>query len=122
MFGTPWPALVSVLGAAILGAVGPFLFKAGATRSASPLGFVLSPWIIAGLLCYLLVLGLFSYAFRRGGDVAVLYPLYATTFVWAAVLAIWLEGNPLRPGDVAGVILLLAGVYLMARGRPNPGV
>lgn len=51
----------------------------------------------------------------------VLYPVYASTFVWAAVMGIWIEGNPIRPVHVAGMILLIGGMWLMGLGNASPG-
>ena len=39
------------------------------------------------VITYLLVIVLFTYAFSIGGTVRVLYPLYASTFIWAALIA-----------------------------------
>jgi drug/metabolite transporter (DMT)-like permease len=115
---TPIVSILCVLGASLLGAVGPYLFKAGADRAgAGAFGAFASPWVWAGMACYLLVMSLFTYAFRRGGTVTVLYPLYATTFVWAAVLGALLVGQPIRPVHVLGMVLLLAGVGCLTVGN-----
>ncbi len=56
---------------------------------------------------------LFVAAFKRGGSMAVLYPVYASTFIWAALIA-WLAfDHPIRPVHVAGMALLVCGMYLM---------
>jgi drug/metabolite transporter (DMT)-like permease len=115
----PWVSIVSVLGASVLGAVGPHLFKAGADRARSGvLALFASPWVWAGMACYVLVMLLFTFAFRRGGTVAVLYPLYATTFVWAALIGVWLGGPPIRAVNVLGMVLLVAGVACLAAPGP----
>lgn len=44
------------------------------------------------------------------------YPVYATTFIWAALFALLAYGNPIRPVHVGGMALILAGMFLM--GRP----
>jgi multidrug transporter EmrE-like cation transporter len=58
---------------------------------------------------------LFVAAFKRGGSLSVLYPLYASTFIWAALIGLWAYGVPIKPINVAGMILLVAGMYLMGR-------
>ncbi len=55
----------------------------------------------------------FTYAFRLGGTVRVLYPIYATMFIWAAIIAWLLHGDPIRPVHVLGMGLLLTGIVLM---------
>ena len=102
--------------AALLGAAGQFLYKAGAERAAggwTTYLFNLRLW--AGVVCYLLVMGLFVAAFKRGGALTVLYPVYASTFIWAAMIAWWADGIPIRPVNVAGMILLVGGMFLMGK-------
>lgn len=113
---TPAVSVLYFLLASLLGAAGQFLYKAGAERAGgSLLSYVLNGRILAGVACYAAVMVLFVAAFKRGGSLTVLYPVYATTFIWAALLALALHGTPVRPANVAGMILLVAGMYLMGR-------
>ena len=69
------------------------------------------------MVCYILVMVLFVAAFKRGGAMSVLYPVYASTFVWAIAIA-WLAFNePIRIPNLAGIVLLIAGMYLMGVGK-----
>jgi len=118
MNGTPLIAIVGVLVASLLGAAGQFLFKLASSRGGgAALGFLGTPWAFLGLACYVAVMLLFSLAFRRGGSVTVLYPVYASTFIWAAVMAWLLYGQPIRPIHVAGMLLLVAGMICMSWGN-----
>jgi multidrug transporter EmrE-like cation transporter len=102
--------------AALVGAVGQFLYKAGAEQTTSAWQSYLLNWRLwLGVVSYIAVMVLFIAAFKRGGALAVLYPLYASTFIWAAVIGLWAYGAPIRPVNVAGMILLVAGMYLMGR-------
>jgi multidrug transporter EmrE-like cation transporter len=102
--------------AAVFGAVGQFLYKSGAERAAGGvLGYLLNVRILLGVACYVAVMGLFVAAFRRGGELQVLYPVYASTFVVAAVLAWAVYGTPIKAANVAGMLLLILGMYLMGR-------
>jgi len=58
---------------------------------------------------------LFVAAFRRGGKLTVLYPIHASTFVWAAFIALYADGTPIRPLNVLGMTLLVLGMFLMGR-------
>jgi multidrug transporter EmrE-like cation transporter len=118
MLNTPPSSIACVVVAAALGAVGQYLFKTGASRATG--GFVsllLTPWVLAAMACYLAVMGFFSYAFRQGGTVTVLYPIYATTFIWAAVIGLVLYQQPIRLIHVVGMALLVAGMYCMGVGN-----
>lgn len=113
---TPPLSVVLFVVAALLGAVGQFLYKSGAERAGGTItGYVLNSRILAGAVCYVLVMVLFVAAFRIGGRLTVLYPVYASTFVWAAFIALAAYGTPIRPANVAGMALLVAGMYLMGR-------
>ena len=72
------------------------------------------------MLCYVLVMFLFTYGFRRGGTVAVLYPVYATTFIWAAVMGRVFHAQPIRPVHLLGMALLVAGIACMGSGNASP--
>ena len=115
MFKTPMVSIVCVLIASVLGAAGQFLFKAASSPAkGGALSVLKSPWAIAGMLCYVTVMLLFTHAFRRGGTVTVLYPIYASTFIWAALMALALYGDPIRPIHVVGMALLVLGMFLMS--------
>ncbi len=102
--------------AAALGAVGQHLYKSGAEAAAGGLwSFVANPRILLGVVCYVAVMVLFVAAFRRGGALMVLYPVYASTFVFAALIAHFAHGEVIRPVNVAGMAVLVLGMYLMGR-------
>lgn len=114
MLKTPFFALLSVLTAAILGAIGQFLFQYGSkSTKEGVLSFLTHPTILMGMTCYLAVMFFFTYAFKLGGTVRVLYPIYASTFIWAAFMAWGLDHDPVKPIHIAGMILLVIGIFLM---------
>jgi drug/metabolite transporter (DMT)-like permease len=45
----------------------------------------------------------------------VLYPVYATTFIWAALISAAAFGTPIKPVNVLGMALLIGGMYCMGR-------
>jgi uncharacterized membrane protein len=102
--------------ASLLGAVGQFLYKSGATPERGGISGYLMNWrILCGVACYVAVMVLFVAAFRRGGQLHVLYPVYATTFIWAAFISLLAYGVPIKPVNVAGMALLVSGMYLMGK-------
>lgn len=112
----PHLAIASVLAAAVLGAVGQFLIEYGARHGkGGVIGILTNPYILAGMSGYLLVMMLFTFAFRTGGTVRVLYPLYASTFIWAALIAWVAYHQPVLPVHAIGMILLITGMICMSR-------
>jgi multidrug transporter EmrE-like cation transporter len=113
---TPAISIVFFLTAALLGALGQYLYQSGA-QSAGPaiVSYLTSMRLIGGVACYVAVMLLFVAAFKKGGELTVLYPIYATTFIWAAILALLVYGTPIKSINVAGMALLIGGMYLMGK-------
>ena len=113
---TPLISIVFFVLAALFGAVGQFLYKSGAERAGSSIaGYLLNTRLLGGVVCYIAVMVLFVAAFKKGGALTTLYPIYASTFIFAALIALWAYGTPIKPVNVGGMILLVAGMYLMGR-------
>ena len=111
---TPFISIVFFLIASLLGALGQYLYKTGADRADGTLAnYLKNPRLIGGVFCYIAVMVLFVAAFKKGGSLTVLYPVYATTFIWAAILAWMTFGTPIKPINIAGMALLVSGMYLM---------
>jgi hypothetical protein len=114
-----WTSVALFLVASFLGAAGQFLYKAGTERAVTAGGrlihFVANGWIVTGIVCYVLVMACFVAGFRAGGSPAVLYPVYATTFIWAALIGRIAHGVAITPLHVAGMAMIIAGVALMGR-------
>lgn len=113
---TPIGSIACFVIAALLGAVGQYLYKSGADQAdGGVLSYLLNVRLLGGVACYVAVMGLFVAAFKQGGQLSVLYPTYATTFIFAAFLAYWAYGTPIKPINVAGMACLVLGMYLMGK-------
>ncbi|MEZ6061685.1 MAG: hypothetical protein R3C19_15160 [Planctomycetaceae bacterium] len=113
---TPAVSVVLFAIAALLGAIGQYLYKSGAeSAQGSVMSYVVNPRLAGGVICYVAVMVLFVAAFRKGGSLTVLYPIYASTFIWAALVAWRAYGTPIRMVNVAGMLLMIAGMYLMGK-------
>jgi multidrug transporter EmrE-like cation transporter len=113
---TPASSIVFFLLASVLGAVGQFLYKSGADRTdPSIYSYLLNIRLLGGVACYIAVMVLFVAAFKRGGSLTVLYPIYATTFIWAALIARVAYDVPIKPANIVGMGLLVLGMYLMGK-------
>jgi multidrug transporter EmrE-like cation transporter len=60
-------------------------------------------------------MALFVAAFKPGGALTVLYPVYASTFIFAALISWRAYGTPIRGINVVGMLLLVADMYLLGR-------
>jgi len=111
------PILLNLV-AAVFGALGQWLYKIGASHLKEiP---IYKNWqIFVGMLLFCVVMVLFVAAFRLGGRLSVTYPVYATTFVWGMLIAIFLDKEPWAMAQIIGVLLILVGVSLIAAFYPR---
>lgn len=113
---TPLLSILMFLVASLLGALGQYLYKSGAERvNGTLLAYITSPRLLGGVVCYIGVMILFLAAFRKGGSLTVLYPIYATTFIWAALISLAAYATPIRGINVLGMAFLVLGMYLMGK-------
>jgi multidrug transporter EmrE-like cation transporter len=119
------PQLALVLSGVLLNAIAQLLLKAGAgslagveLRPANALliagRLVVSVPIIAGLACYALSVVLWILALVRV-EVSVAYPMLSLGYVVNALAAWWLFGENLSGARLAGIGVILVGVWLVAR-------
>ena len=113
---TPIGSIVMFVAAALLGAVGQYLYKAGADATNEKwTSYLLNPRLLLGVVCYIAVMVLFVGAFKKGGSLTVLYPIYASTFIWAALIARVAHKIPITPMNMLGMGLLVVGMYCMGK-------
>ncbi len=76
---------------------------------------VLTQWpVLAGLTLYVVSVGVWIVGLSRV-DVSIAYPMLSLGYVVNALAAWWLFGEMIGPLRVAGILLILAGVFLIAR-------
>ena len=113
---TPISSMVMFLAAALLGAFGQYLYKSGSDATDDRLiSYVMNTRLVGGVICYIGVMVLFVAAFKKGGSLTVLYPIYASTFIFAALIAWYVYETPIKPVNVLGMGLLVLGMYWMGK-------
>lgn len=112
------PILLNLL-AALLGAFGQYYYKKGGQILASTGKFLNLPTIV-GILLFCGVMALFVVGYKLGGKISVVYPFYATTFIWGYLIGVFFEKEGFSAIGSAGLVLVVAGVSLMAWSLGNP--
>jgi uncharacterized membrane protein len=112
---TPLPSVLCYLVASFLGALGQILYKSGGEQARGSLASYLNIRILGGVACYIAVMVLFVAGLKRGGSPAALYPVYATTFIWASILSYAAYRTPITASHMAGMALIIAGTALLGR-------
>jgi multidrug transporter EmrE-like cation transporter len=108
----------------IIGAAAQVLIKKGAsalgansTMLQTALAMVLTPALFAGYSMYgistiLLVLAL------RHGQLSLLYPVFAMTYVWVTILSVVVFHESMNPYKIAGIVIIVAGIAVLGREQP----
>ncbi len=80
--------------------------------------------IISLITNYELIMGMVLYAIGgillilsfRGGEVSVLYPIFATSYIWVSFLSIYFLGEIMNPYKWMGVAAIVIGIVLIGFG------
>ena len=112
----PRRPVLLVLGCTVLGAAAQIFMKFGANRLAHPglIGMATNLPLLSGLVLYglstvLLVLAL------KDGELSLLYPVIALTYVWVTVLSLVLLHDKPNPFKLAGIAIIVIGVSVLGR-------
>lgn len=120
------PLTFSLLMAGVLlNAAAQLLLKAGTNRVGEfafaldnlvPVGakIATSPFILGGLACYVVSVGVWILGLSRV-PVSVAYPMLSVGYIVNAVLAWWLFGESLTAQKLVGIGFIVVGVFLVAR-------
>ncbi len=114
-----------LLAGVLLNACAQLLLKAGTSRvgefaftmaNVLPIGsrLAFSPFILGGLGCYVVSVVVWILALSRV-PVSVAYPMLSIGYVVNALAAWYLFGEALTSTRLAGIAVVIAGVYLIAR-------
>ena len=114
MNGQLTPILLNLV-AAVLGAFGQYAYKKGSAQ-VGQVSILQNYSIWIGVLLFCGVMVLFVLAYKMGGRISVVYPFYATTFIWGALIGFYLEKEPFHWTIVGGSLLIMLGLVVIARG------
>ena len=113
-----WAALL-VLFTTMLTSSAQILWKKGsATLTFDILKVLMNNYIIGGVLLYVVGGILIIIAFR-GGEVSVLYPIMATSYVWVSFLSVKFLGETMNVFKWLGIISIISGIVLIGYGSKD---
>lgn len=108
--------------------IAQFFLKKGAENLALTLqipellqSIIYNPQLIIGCLLYGFAAIIFILALR-GGDVSVLYPIIATSYIWVTIISMYFLKEQINNYKWAGVTIIFLGIVLIgmgSRGRKN---
>lgn len=111
---TPVKAALLTLFCSLLAALGQTFFKIGAASINKNLYSWLTNWqLILGMFIYALSALLFIVALKYG-NLSILYPIIAMSYVWVTLISKYLFGEPVNIFNWAGILLITGGVFIIA--------
>ena len=123
--GMTWSAFVLILTGVLLNAFAQLALKASVSDTGvisldmqslfSSAGSLASNlWLWLGLICYGISVIVWILALSRV-DVSIAYPMLSIGYIVNAVAAWHLFDEPMNIGKVAGIGIIIVGVYILAR-------
>ena len=109
-------AIGLVISATLIGAFGPILLKKASSKKLSNIRELSTNYsLLGGVALYGLGTLLFIPALK-GGDLSVLYPFVALSYVWVSLLSVKFLGEKMNKFKWAGIALIIMGVSLIGFG------
>ena len=100
----------------IFTSVAQVFYKFGAAKlEFSFISLITNYQLIIGVVLYVLGAVIMITAFR-GGEVSVLYPIIATSYIWVSLMSIWFFKESVGFFRWVGVFVIIAGIVLVNLG------
>jgi multidrug transporter EmrE-like cation transporter len=104
----------------ILGAAAQVLMKIGLSHPVESglVGYITSLPLLGGYCLYGLNTVLLVFALRDG-ELSILYPIIALTYVWVTILSVVFFHEAMNYFKLVGVAVVVIGVAVMGKGRSS---
>ncbi len=113
-----WKIILLTALCALIGSIGQLEFKRGASNLQFDIKLLLANYhLILGVIVYLVSTVFYIYALSKG-QLSVLYPIIATSYIWTSIFAKIFLNEPVSATNWVGVFFILLGVTLIAT-RPG---
>ncbi len=105
-----------------IGAAAQVLIKLGTKQLehagflATAIGIITIPKLFAGYCLYGIFTALMVYALRHG-ELSILWPIIALTYVWVSILSVMIFHETMNPMKIIGVAIIVAGVAVLGLGN-----
>ncbi|MCB9358383.1 EamA family transporter [Candidatus Woesearchaeota archaeon] len=113
---TEWWAILLVLMSALCGGIAPIIIKVGTRKSFRKIkNIFLNPALILGIGVYALGTVFFVPALK-GGELSVLYPFIATSYIWATFFSWKILKEEINRNKWYGIFFIVLGIALIGFG------
>ena len=108
-------SMLLVFVAGVIGSFGAVFLKLGALRLNSNILSFVNSRLIVGVALYLASSVVYAMGLK-GGELSVLYPMVALGYIWTLLWAKLFFNEPLTRYKIAGLGLILVGVFFVGLG------
>ena len=109
-------AIGLVVSGTLVGAFGPILLKKASAKSLSKITSLATNYhLFGGVILYALGTIIFIPALK-GGDLSVLYPFVALTYIWVSLLSVKFLGEKMNRFKWIGIAFIIIGVTFIGLG------
>jgi len=109
-------AVLLVAFCTLLTASGQVFYKLAADSLVfTPVGIITNYYLWIGGIIYGTSALLFIVALR-GGDLSVLYPVVALSFIWVTLLSGFILHEPIPSLKIGGIVFIIGGIWLIGVG------
>jgi undecaprenyl phosphate-alpha-L-ara4N flippase subunit ArnE len=113
-----WTAIGFMLLSALFATVGQLFYKTAADKIHlnNMFTFILNPYVYAGVAVYFIGLFFMIKSLRRG-ELTVVYPVMATSFIWVSLLSpLFFQTDFMTTQKWIGVAVIVLGISLIGAG------
>jgi len=109
-------AIGLVILASLVGSFGPILLKKASAKKLSDVRSLMKNYpLMLGVFLYGIGTILFIPALK-GGDLSILYPFVALTYIWVSLLSVKFLGEKMNSTKWGGIAFIIIGVSLIGIG------
>lgn len=115
-------SFILVVCCTVIGAAAQILIKKGTgllgenpTMVDIALAMVLNPWLLTGFSMYGVSMVLLVLALRQG-ELSLLYPVFALTYVWVTILSVLILHESMNTFKLAGIAIIVGGIAVLGKG------
>jgi len=109
-------AIGLVIIATLIGSFGPIMLKKASAKKLSKISSLIKNYhLFGGISVYAIGTILFIPALK-GGDLSILYPFVALTYIWVSLLSVKFLGEKMNAMKWGGIVLIIIGVSFIGIG------
>jgi len=109
-------AIGLVISATLVGSFGPILLKKASTKKLSKISSLMKNYHLFGGVALFAIGTILFIPALKGGDLSVLYPFVALTYIWVSLLSVKFLGEKMNSIKWLGIIFIIIGVSFIGIG------